>query len=75
MMVSMMSGEPLIIRDDDKESTIIKRLKTYHEQTEPLVKFYSNLAENDSSKTLNFISIDGVDKPDNINSKIANNLK
>ena len=69
------TGEPLIIRDDDKESTIIKRLKTYHEQTEPLVNFYSNLAEKDSSKTLNFISIDGVDKPDNINSTIANKLK
>ena len=73
--VDDVTGEPLIIRDDDKESTIIKRLKTYHEQTEPLVKFYSNLAENDSSKTLNFISIDGVDKPDNINSTIANKLK
>ena len=70
-----LTGELLIIRDDDKESTIITRLKTYHEQTEPLVNFYSNLAEKDSSKTLKFISIDGVDKPDNINSKIANKLK
>ena len=69
------TGELLIIRDDDKESTIITRLKTYHEQTEPLVNFYSNLAEKDSTKALNFISIDGVDKPDNINSKIANKLK
>jgi len=70
-----LTGELLIIRDDDKESTIITRLKTYHEQTEPLVNFYSNLAEKDSSKTLKFISIDGVDKPDNINLKIANKLK
>ena len=69
------TGDPLIIRDDDKESTIIKRLKTYHEQTEPLVNFYSDLAKKDSSNTLNFISIDGVDRPDNINSKIENKLK
>jgi adenylate kinase len=69
------TGESLIIRDDDKESTIIKRLKTYHEQTEPLVKFYLELAKKDSSNVLNFISIDGVDKPDNINSKIAVKLK
>ena len=69
------TGEPLIIRDDDKESTIIKRLKTYHEQTEPLVSFYSDLAKKDSTNTLKFISIDGVDRPDNINSKIANKLK
>ena len=69
------TGELLIIRDDDKESTIIKRLKTYHEQTEPLVNFYSDLAKKDSSNALNFISIDGVDRPDNINSKIENKLK
>ena len=69
------TGELLIIRDDDKESTIIKRLKTYHEQTEPLVNFYSDLAKKDSSNALNFISIDGVDRPENINSKIANKLK
>ena len=69
------TGEPLIIRDDDKESTIIKRLKTYHEQTEPLVNFYSDLAKKNSTNTLNFISIDGVDRPENINSKIENKLK
>lgn len=69
------TGEPLIIRDDDNESTIIKRLKTYREQTEPLVNFYSDLAKKDSSNALNFISINGVDRPDNINSKIANKLK
>ena len=69
------TGEPLIIRDDDKESTIIKRLKTYHEQTEPLVDFYLNLAKKDPTNKLNFVSIDGVDNPDKINSKIANKLK
>ena len=69
------TGESLITRDDDKESTIIKRLKTYHEQTEPLVNFYSDLSNNDSSNALNFFSIDGVDTPDNINSKIAKKLK
>lgn len=31
----------LIQRDDDKEETVISRLKTYHEQTEPLINFYS----------------------------------
>lgn len=27
-------------RDDDKEETVLKRLKTYHAQTEPLIAFY-----------------------------------
>lgn len=33
-------NRPLYIRDDDKEETIIERLKTYHEQTSPLVDYY-----------------------------------
>ncbi|MEG0769364.1 MAG: adenylate kinase [Ruthenibacterium sp.] len=33
------SGQ-LIVRKDDEPATIIERLKTYHEQTEPLVDFY-----------------------------------
>ena len=69
------TGEPLVLRDDDKESTIIQRLKTYHEQTEPLVNFYSNLSNNDIHNHPSFISIDGVNKPDNINSELANKLR
>jgi adenylate kinase len=33
-------NSPLYIRDDDKEETIIERLKTYHRQTSPLVDYY-----------------------------------
>ncbi|NLM11603.1 MAG: adenylate kinase [Clostridiaceae bacterium] len=33
-------GEQLIIRDDDKEQTVLERLKTYHEKTEPLIDYY-----------------------------------
>jgi len=73
--VDDITGEPLVLRDDDKESTIIQRLKTYHDQTEPLVNFYSNLSNNDMHNQLSFISIDGVNKPDNINSELANKLR
>ena len=37
------TGEPLVIRPDDEESTVRNRLKVYHEQTEPLVAFYKEL--------------------------------
>ncbi|MCB9479003.1 MAG: adenylate kinase [Deltaproteobacteria bacterium] len=30
----------LIVRDDDKEETIRKRLATYHDQTSPLIDYY-----------------------------------
>lgn len=34
-------GSPLYIRDDDREETVLKRLKTYHDQTSPLIDFYN----------------------------------
>ena len=32
----------LVLRDDDKPETVQKRLKVYHEQTQPLIDFYSD---------------------------------
>ena len=34
------TGEPLVQRDDDREETVRKRLRVYHEQTAPLVQYY-----------------------------------
>lgn len=34
-------GESLILRDDDKPETVEKRLKVYHEQTQPLIDYYA----------------------------------
>jgi len=34
------TGEDLIIRDDDTEETVRKRLGIYHDQTKPLVDYY-----------------------------------
>lgn len=33
-------GHELSVRDDDQQETVSKRLKTYHEQTEPLLGYY-----------------------------------
>jgi adenylate kinase len=33
-------GKPLRQRDDDRPEVIAKRLRTYHEQTEPLIEYY-----------------------------------
>jgi adenylate kinase len=37
------TGEPLVQREDDKESVIRSRLAIYHTQTEPLVDYYRAL--------------------------------
>ena len=34
-------GEGLILRDDDKPETVKNRLNIYHEQTQPLIDFYT----------------------------------
>lgn len=35
-------GGELILRDDDKPETVEKRLGVYHEQTQPLIEYYTN---------------------------------
>lgn len=60
------TAEPLIQRDDDKEETVRKRLNVYHEQTKPLVGYYS--ADNSSAK---FTSIDGVGTVNEITAKVC----
>ncbi len=34
-------GSNLILRDDDKPETVLNRLKIYHEQTQPLIEYYT----------------------------------
>ena len=48
-------GAELILRDDDKPETVIKRLSVYHEQTKPLIDFYKEegvLKEVDGTKDM-----------------------
>ena len=35
-------GKELVLRDDDKPETVKNRLKVYHDQTQPLIEFYTN---------------------------------
>jgi len=34
-------GSELILRDDDKPETVLNRLKVYHDQTQPLIDYYT----------------------------------
>lgn len=33
-------GKETVLRDDDKPSTVLRRLHVYHEQTKPLIEYY-----------------------------------
>jgi len=60
------TGDALIQRADDLEETVMKRLKVYHSQTEPLVEFYKNLG----NSKVKYIKIPGVGSVTSIRDQI-----
>ena len=64
------TGEPLILREDDREEIIRKRLDVYHEQTEPLVNYYQKWAKEDEKKAPIFRQISGEGSEDTIYQRI-----
>lgn len=69
--VDDVTGEPLVVRDDDKEETVRARLGIYHEQTQPLIEYYSKDAETGKTTYLKF---DGTQQVDQISAEIAAKL-
>jgi adenylate kinase len=57
------TGEPLVLRDDDLEDTVRRRLEIYHSQTRPLVSFYQSMS---GSRAPAYDRIDGVGSVDDI---------
>ena len=66
------TGEDLVIRDDDKEETVRSRLAVYHSQTEPLVKFYKELS---SKGQTDYVALDGNRDVQVIADEIISRLK
>lgn len=66
------TGEDLIQRDDDKEETVKERLRVYHDQTEPLIDFYSREAD---SGNLKYVKVNGVGSVDEIRDAIFGGLE
>ena len=65
-----LTGEPLIQRDDDKEETVKKRLEVYHQQTKPLVDFYSNWSSTGDVAAPKLASISGVGSVEEITARL-----
>ena len=53
------SGETLILRDDDREETVRERLRVYHAQTRPLVSYYSEWSQSGDPNAPRYVQIDG----------------
>jgi adenylate kinase len=60
-------GAKLIIRDDDKPETVRQRLKTYAEQTAPLVGYYRRQGL--------LVRVDGDGTPDEVRSRLFERLE
>ena len=60
------TGEKLVQREDDKEEIVQSRLNTYHELTEPLVRYYQ--------KQCILKAIDGTGSPENIYAEIKRTI-
>jgi adenylate kinase len=65
------TGEPLVQREDDMEDTVRKRLQVYHEQTAPLIDFYSQL-EGDNAPA--YHRVEGVGSVDAISEQVLSAL-
>ncbi|WP_334022316.1 adenylate kinase [Alteromonas sp. S015] len=65
------TGDELIVRDDDKEETVRKRLAIYHEQTKPLVNYYN--AEADAGNC-EYHKLDGTRPVEEVSAELAERL-
>ncbi len=62
------TGEDLVQRADDSEETVRHRLDIYHSQTQPLVGFYQNLA--DQPGAAKYTLVQGVGSVDDITQRM-----
>jgi adenylate kinase len=69
------TGEELVLRDDDREETVRKRLEVYQQQTRPLVDFYQQLAGAGGDSAPDYVCIKGVGSMDDIRDKVLAALK
>jgi adenylate kinase len=53
------TGEPLILRDDDREETVKKRLEVYRAQTRPLIDYYGKWAASGDKRAPKYRKISG----------------
>jgi adenylate kinase len=64
------TGEPLIQRDDDKETTVRKRLEVYSAQTRPLVDYYARWAGTEPETAPQYRAISGIGSVEEITDRV-----
>ncbi|BBL33836.1 adenylate kinase [Nitrosomonas stercoris] len=64
------TGEALVLRDDDREETVRKRLQVYHEQTQPLVDYYQKWSASNDTDAPNYAKVTGTGSVNTIQQQI-----
>lgn len=64
------TGEDLIQRPDDVEDTVIKRLNVYHDQTQPLVQYYSAWMQSGAPHAPKVIRVPGVGSVEEVRDRV-----
>ncbi len=68
------TGEDLIQRDDDQEETVKARLQVYHDQTEPLIEYYTRYSESGEDDAPGYVRVNGLGKVGEIRDQIFTGL-
>ena len=68
------TGEDLIQRDDDQPETVKKRLDVYHDQTEPLIGYYTDWAGTGEAGAPRYHKIKGIGGVEDIRDAIFSSL-
>ena len=69
------TGEPLVIRQDDQAETVKERLRVYHAQTKPLIEYYSKWAAEGDPKAPKHCRVSGTGSVEQIRDRIFASIK
>lgn len=68
------TGEALTQREDDREETVRKRLAIYHQQTQPLLKYYRDCMLRDPQAP-RYYSVNGMGALEDVQDRIIKQMK
>src|SRR3990167_3194707 len=72
--VDDVTGEPLIQREDDHENTVRKRLAVYHEQTQPLLKYYQEWEQSGDPTAPKYHRVSGIGTPSEVQARVLREI-
>jgi adenylate kinase len=70
-----LTGEALILRQDDQPETVMERLQVYHAQTQPLIEYYSKWHGTGDPKAPKHCKVSGTGTVEQIRDRVLATLK